>query len=123
MKKIYTKEVHYGYIIIDDNLSDEEQEEAIREEINNGCEHIDNFEYSFSEKKEELNELTYYELELLTSEMSSTIQSRYMSLDDAKKALKGVTGWSGSSETINKVTIIPNEDGTIQYHREFNINK
>lgn len=123
MKKIYTKEVHYGYIIIDDNLSDEEQEEAIREEINNGCEHIDNFEYSFSEKKEELNELTYYELELLTSEMSSTIQSRYMSLDDAKKALKGVTGWSGSSGTINKVTIIPNEDGTIQYHREFNINK
>lgn len=123
MKKIYTKEVHYGYIIIDDNLSDEEQEEAIREEINNGCEHIDNFEYSFSEKKEELNELTYYELELLTSEMSSTIQSRYMSLDDAKKALKGVTGWSGSSGTINKVTIIPNEDGTIQYHREFNILK
>lgn len=119
MKKIYTKEVHYGYIIIDDNLSDEEQEEAIREEINNGCEHIDNFEYSFSEKKEELNELTYYELELLTSEMSSTIQSRYMSLDDAKKALKGVKGWSGSSGTINKVTIIPNEDGTIQYHREF----
>lgn len=89
-EKIYTKEVRYGYIIIDDNLSDEEQEEAIREEINNGCEHIDNFEYSFSEKKEELNELTYYELELLTSEMSSTIQSRYMSLDDAKKALKGV---------------------------------
>ena len=123
MKKIYTKEVHYGYIIIDDNLSDEEQEEAIREEINNGCEHIDNFEYSFSEKKEELNELTYYELELLTSEMSSTIQSRYMSLDDAKKTLKGVTGWSGSSGTINKVTIIPNEDGTIQYHREFNILK
>ena len=123
MKKIYTKEVHYGYITIDDNLSDEEQEEAIREEINNGCEHIDNFEYSFSEKKEELNELTYYELELLTSEMSSTIQSRYMSLDDAKKALKGVTGWSGSSGTINKVTIIPNEDGTIQYHREFNILK
>lgn len=121
MKKIYTKEVHYGYIIIDDNLSDKEQEEAIREEINNGCEHIDNFEYSFSEKKEELNELTYYELELLTSEMSSTIQSRYMSLDDAKKALKGVKGWSGSSGTINKVTIIPNEDGTIQYHREFNI--
>lgn len=93
MKKIYTKEVHYGYITIDDNLSDEEQEEAIREEINNGCEHIDNFEYSFSEKKEELNELTYYELELLTSEMSSTIQSRYMSLDDAKKALKGVVNW------------------------------
>lgn len=119
MKKIYTKEVRYGYIIIDDSLSDEEQEEAIREEINNGCEHIDNFEYSFSEKKEELNELTYYELELLTSEMSSTIQSRYMSLDDAKKALKGVKGWSGSSGTINKVTIIPNEDGTIQYHREF----
>ena len=121
MKKIYTKEVRYGYIIIDNNLSDEEQEEAIREEINNGCEHIDNFEYSFSEKKEELNELTYYELELLTSEMSSTIQSRYMSLDDAKKALKGVKGWSGSSGTINKVTIIPNEDGTIQYHREFNV--
>lgn len=121
MKKIYTKEVRYGYIIIDNNLSDEEQEEAIREEINNGCEHIDNFEYSFSEKKEELNELTYYELELLTSEMSSTIQSRYMSLDDAKKALKGVKGWSGSSGTLNKVTIIPNEDGTIQYHREFNI--
>ena len=119
MKKIYTKEVRYGYIIIDDSLSDEEQEEAIREEINNGCEHIDNFEYSFSEKKEELNKLTYYELELLTSEMSSTIQSRYMSLDDAKKALKGVKGWSGSSGTINKVTIIPNEDGTIQYHREF----
>ena len=121
-KNLY-KRSSYGYIIIDDNLSDEEQEEAIREEINNGCEHIDNFEYSFSEKKEELNELTYYELELLTSEMSSTIQSRYMSLDDAKKALKGVTGWSGSSGTINKVTIIPNEDGTIQYHREFNILK
>ena len=67
-EKIYTKEVRYGYIIIDDSLSDEEQEEAIREEINNGCEHIDNFEYSFSENKEELNELTYYELELLTSE-------------------------------------------------------
>ena len=61
MKKIYTKEVHYGYITIDDNLSDEEQEKAIREEINNGCEHIDNFEYSFSEKKEELNELTCHQ--------------------------------------------------------------